>query len=316
MKHCLPTIVEQVWQGRETAKRERNAPLSQALKIIMNAFYGVLGSSGCRFFDPRLASSITLRGHDIMHRTRELITEQGYQVIYGDTDSTFVWLKTAHTDEEAGKIGRALVKHVNAWWARTSARGIRPGERAGAGIRDALTRRFLMPTIRGAEEGSKKRYAGPGGASGDGSEEMVYKGPGNGAQRLDAAGPAIPAGALPAHLPAPAAYQDYVRDYVAAHRARRIRRCLLGLPQAPAPPGRTTTSATCRPTCARRALADAYNLAAGAGRVQYQRGGWISYVITVAAARSRWRRSAQAPIDYDHYVTRQLQPVADAICRL
>jgi DNA polymerase elongation subunit (family B) len=36
--------------------------LSQALKIIMNAFYGVLGTSACRFFDPRLASSITLRG--------------------------------------------------------------------------------------------------------------------------------------------------------------------------------------------------------------------------------------------------------------
>jgi DNA polymerase-2 len=46
--------------------------------------------------------------------------------------------------------------------------------------------------------------------------------------------------------------------------------------------------------------------------VQYQNGGWISYVITVATARSRWKRSAQ-PIDYDHYVTRQLQPVADAI---
>ena len=58
-KHCLPAIVEQIWQGREAAKREHNKPLSQALKIIMNAFYGVLGSSGCRFFDPRLASSIT-----------------------------------------------------------------------------------------------------------------------------------------------------------------------------------------------------------------------------------------------------------------
>jgi DNA polymerase-2 len=39
-----------------------NKPLSQALKIIMNAFYGVLGTSACRFFDPRLASSITMRG--------------------------------------------------------------------------------------------------------------------------------------------------------------------------------------------------------------------------------------------------------------
>src|SRR5690606_28850750 len=65
-RHCLPAIVSRVSEGREMAKRERNQPLSQALKIIMNAFYGVLGSSGCRFFDPRLASSITLRGHEIM----------------------------------------------------------------------------------------------------------------------------------------------------------------------------------------------------------------------------------------------------------
>jgi DNA polymerase-2 len=35
--------------------------------------------------------------------------------------------------------------------------------------------RFLMPTIRGAEEGSKKRYAGLV-VRGDGSEQMVYKG--------------------------------------------------------------------------------------------------------------------------------------------
>jgi DNA polymerase-2 len=68
---ALPAaIVARVAEGRETAKREHNAPLSQALKIIMNAFYGVLGSSGCRFFDTRLASSITLRGHEIMLRTR------------------------------------------------------------------------------------------------------------------------------------------------------------------------------------------------------------------------------------------------------
>ncbi|MFL6659917.1 MAG: DNA polymerase II, partial [Massilia sp.] len=82
-KHCLPAIVRQIWEGRDAAKREHNKPLSQALKIIMNAFYGVLGSSGCRFFDPRLASSITLRGHEIMHQTRRLIEAQGYQVIYG-----------------------------------------------------------------------------------------------------------------------------------------------------------------------------------------------------------------------------------------
>jgi DNA polymerase-2 len=112
-RHCLPSIVARVSEGREEAKV--NAPLSQALKIIMNAFYGVLGSSGCRFFDTRLASSITLRGHQIMRQTRELVEAQGYEVIYGDTDSTFVWLGSAHSQEDTG-IGQALVQHVNDWW--------------------------------------------------------------------------------------------------------------------------------------------------------------------------------------------------------
>jgi hypothetical protein len=44
-RHCLPNIVTQVWAGREAAKKAQNAPLSQALKIIMNAFYGVLGTT-------------------------------------------------------------------------------------------------------------------------------------------------------------------------------------------------------------------------------------------------------------------------------
>ncbi|SPW47973.1 DNA polymerase II [Escherichia coli] len=111
-----------IWHGRDEAKRQGNKPLSQALKIIMNAFYGVLGTTACRFFDPRLASSITMRGHQIMRQTKALIEAQGYDVIYGDTDSTFVWLKGAHSEEEAAKIGRALVQHVNAWWAGNAAK--------------------------------------------------------------------------------------------------------------------------------------------------------------------------------------------------
>src|SRR5690606_8417262 len=173
-RHSLPAIVARVWEGRDVAKRDGNKPLAQALKIIMNAFYGVLGSSGCRFFDPRLASSITLRGHEIMRRTRDLIEARGYQVIYGDTDSTFVWLGSGHAEDAAGRIGRELVQQVNQWWRDHLATEF--------GLDSALElqyethyQRFLMPTIRGAEEGSKKRYAGLVQRA-DGSEEMVFKG--------------------------------------------------------------------------------------------------------------------------------------------
>lgn len=171
--HCLPAIVDQLWQGRERAKRDHNAPLSQAMKIIMNAFYGVLGAPGCRFFDNRLASSITLRGHAIMHQTRELIEAEGYPVIYGDTDSTFVWLKRPLAQDAAVAIGQALVSKINDWW--------RDHLRQQWNLDSALElefethfSRFLMPTIRGAELCSKKRYAGL--VQDEQGERMVFKG--------------------------------------------------------------------------------------------------------------------------------------------
>ena len=304
-RHCLPSIVARVSQGREEAKREHNAPLSQALKIIMNAFYGVLGSSGCRFFDTRLASSITLRGHQIMRQTRELVEAQGYEVIYGDTDSTFVWLGAAHSQEDAGRIGQALVKHVNAWWCEHL--------HTAFGLQSALElqyethfTRFLMPTIRGAEEGSKKRYAGLV-VRADGSEEMVYKGLET--VRSDWSPLARQfQQALYQRIFHRQPHQDFIRDYVRRTMSgefdelliyrKRLRRRLDDYERNVPPHVRAAR------------LADDYNDRLGRPR-QYQRGGWISYVISVNGPEPLEVR--QAPIDYDHYVTRQLQPVADAI---
>ncbi|MBC3235321.1 MULTISPECIES: DNA polymerase II [Pseudomonas] len=304
-RHCLPSIVARVSEGREVAKREHNAPLSQALKIIMNAFYGVLGSSGCRFFDTRLASSITMRGHQIMRQTRELVEAQGYEVIYGDTDSTFVWLGSAHSQEDASRIGQALVQHVNDWW--------REHLHTAFGLQSALElqyethfTRFLMPTIRGAEEGSKKRYAGLVVRS-DGSEEMVYKGLETVrsdwsplARRFQQE--------LYQRIFHRQPHQDYIRDYVRRTLSgefdelliyrKRLRRQLDDYERNVPPHVRAAR------------LADEYNDRLNRPR-QYQRGGWISYVISVNGPEPLEVR--QAPIDYDHYVTRQLQPVADAI---
>jgi DNA polymerase-2 len=305
VKHCLPAIVEQVWQGREAAKRENNKPLSQALKIIMNAFYGVLGSYGCRFFDPRLASSITLRGQQIMHRTRELIEEEGHQVIYGDTDSTFVWLGGAHDEEQAGAIGRALVARVNAWW--------RAHLQEEFGLASALElqyethyRRFLMPTIRGSEEGSKKRYAGMT-VDGKGVAHMVYKGLESVrtdwtplAQQFQQA--------LYERIFKGQPHRDYVRDYTARTAAgefddllvyrKRLRRPLADYEKNVPPHVRAAR------------LADEANRRQGRP-LQYQNGGWIRYVMTTSGPEPLEAR--RSPIDYEHYLARQLQPVADAI---
>ncbi|TWI52709.1 DNA polymerase-2 [Pseudomonas duriflava] len=304
-KHCLPSIVERVWNGREVAKRENNKPLSQALKIIMNAFYGVLGSSSCRFFDPRLASSITMRGHAIMHQTRELIEAQGYTVIYGDTDSTFVWLGRAHSESEATRIGQSLVHMINGWWREHLAQEY--------GLSSALElqfeshySRFLMPTIRGAEEGSKKRYAGFIQRE-DGQEEIVFKGLETVrtdwsplAQRFQRELYRLVFKGEP--------YEAYVRSYVCQTLAgelddllifrKRLRRRLNDYQRNVPPHVRAAR------------IADAYNDRLGRPR-QYQNGGWIKYQMTVTGPEPLEIRTS--PIDYDHYIRRQLEPIADAI---
>jgi DNA polymerase-2 len=304
-KHCLPAIVNQVWQGREAAKRNGNGPLSAALKIIMNAFYGVLGTPGCRFFDPRLTSSITMRGHEIMHRTRELIEQQGYQVIYGDTDSTFVWLKVAHSDEQAAEIGRRLVDYVNDWWKRHLEQHF--------GLKSALElevdvhyRRFLMPTIRGSDEGSKKRYAGlivnP-----DGKEQMVFKG-------LESARTDWTPLAqqfqhdLYLRIFKGKPYRDYVLDTVNRTCRGEFDALLIYRKRLRRPLDEYQHNVPPHVRAAR--IADDYNRRQGRPQ-QYQNRGWIRYVMTTAGPEPLETR--QSPIDYEHYLMCQLQPVADAI---
>ena len=304
-KHCLPAIVSQIWQAREAAKRERNAPLSQALKIIMNSFYGVLGSTGCRFFDPRLASSITMRGHEIMHKTRELILQQGYAVIYGDTDSTFVWLKEAQTEDQAAHIGQTLVTHINAWWKTH----LQTQFKLTSALELQFERhysRFFMPTIRGTEEGSKKRYAGLSLRT-DGTDEVVYKGLETVrsdwtplAQEFQQA----LYGRIFRRQPYREFLQDYVErtlngefDHMLVYR-KRLRRTL------------TDYQRNVPPHVRAARIADEFNQKRGRP-LQYQNGGWISYVITRNGPEPLEIR--QAGIDYDHYIASQLKPIADAI---
>ncbi|WOT04068.1 DNA polymerase II [Shewanella youngdeokensis] len=173
-KPILPQLIKHLSEQREQAKTNLNAPLSQAIKIIMNSLYGVLGSRGCVFHDAKLASSITMRGHEIMKQTRDWIEADGYQVIYGDTDSTFVWLGNDVDETKVQAIGNALALKINRRWGETLAEQL--------GIDSFLELefethfdQFFMPTLRGSTEGSKKRYVGTQ-RKPDGELALVFKG--------------------------------------------------------------------------------------------------------------------------------------------
>lgn len=167
----LPGIIATLWQARDEAKASGHSANSQAIKIIMNSFYGVLGTTGCRFFDSRLASSITMRGHEILKTTQEEIERLGYAVIYGDTDSVFVLV--GEQAEDPGAVGQQLADHLNSWW-RTRINDEFDLVSCLEIEFETCFDRFLMPTVRGSEQGSKKRYAGM--MQGDDEPVLVFKG--------------------------------------------------------------------------------------------------------------------------------------------
>ncbi len=158
-EHHLPKLIEYLTKTRQNAKDTNQPMLSQAIKIIMNSLYGVLGSKGCRFYDPRLSSSITLRGHEIMQTTRKWMEEIGYSVIYGDTDSIFVKVDESLTAQCCNEIGNELMTHINHQWERHIAKHFNLKSYLEIEFETHYSP-FFMPTIRDKKTGSKKRYVG------------------------------------------------------------------------------------------------------------------------------------------------------------
>jgi DNA polymerase-2 len=158
-RNILPELITQLWHSRDEAKRKQDNARSYAIKILMNSFYGVLGTPACRFFDPRLASSITLRGHEIITRSRDFLQARGHTVIYGDTDSLFVSLPPELDEPGCVALGGELAEALNAHWTALIKREYALESQLEVEF-DTHYLRFFMPTLRDSEQGSKKRYAG------------------------------------------------------------------------------------------------------------------------------------------------------------
>ncbi|WP_338820616.1 DNA polymerase II [Acidovorax temperans] len=304
-KHCLPDIVTTLSNARDEAKRVRNQPLSQALKLLMNSFAGVLGASECRFFNPKLVSAVTLRGHEVMKLTRAFVEQRGYEVIYGDTDSIFIWLKRTYPNVEAHAIATCLVREINAWWKRK----LHEEQQLENFLEiefDTHYAKFFMPTIRGSDVGSKKRYAGLS-VDEEGREEMVYRGLEMARSDWTPLARQFQEGLL-SRIFHGEPYQAFVTDYArsmldgqmdALLVYRKRLRHRLDAYEVNVPP---------QVRAAR--IADAHNAKLNRP-LQYQRGGWIEYVMTQSGPEPLEARHSR--IDYEHYLVKQLQPIADAI---
>src|SRR5690606_6006265 len=86
----LPRLLDELFPRREAAKKAGDDVASNAIKILMNSFYGVLGTPACRFHNPALANSITGMGREILLWSKRWFESKSFTVLYGDTDSLFV----------------------------------------------------------------------------------------------------------------------------------------------------------------------------------------------------------------------------------
>jgi DNA polymerase I len=64
--------------------------VQKAMKVFINATYGVLGSDNFPLYAPAVAESVTATGRYIISNTYKFAKENGLNVLYGDTDSLFI----------------------------------------------------------------------------------------------------------------------------------------------------------------------------------------------------------------------------------
>lgn len=156
--HFLPGFITDLMEQRNLAKKNNDKQLSQAIKILMNSFYGVMGSFGCRFYHPHLPTAITGSGHRLLLGSKEHLAESGYDVIYGDTDSLFIKLK-AGEGENAEEHGMRLASDLNNFWHDKIEKEF--GLKSYMELEyEKYYQKFIITPARGSEAGAKKRYAG------------------------------------------------------------------------------------------------------------------------------------------------------------
>ena len=304
----LPGMLDALFPRREQAKRAGDAIASQAIKILMNSFYGVLGTPACRFHNPAIANAITSFGKLLLLWSKAWFEERGLQVLYGDTDSLFVLANPAQAavdaaaqDERmraesllaegaalAAALNAALHDHVQAQWQVPSRLELEF---------EKHYLRLLLPSVRGGEAGARKRYAGLL-ATRDGPRleftgmEVVRRDWTDLAKQVQRE--------LYARLFADEDVEDYLRGLVAEVRTgvhdaalvyrKGLRKSLAAYTDSTPPH-----------------VAAARKLAGDPGRL-------IAYVMTTAGPEPA--ADVRHPLDREHYIERQVRPVAEPVLAL
>jgi DNA polymerase-2 len=154
----LPRLLDELFPRREAAKKAGDGVASNAIKILMNSFYGVLGAPSCRFYNTALVNAITGTGRELLLWSKAWFEAAGFKVLYGDTDSLFVD-SHAEDPEPARERGRELAAALNAELGRYIEQRWRVASRLELQF-EKLYLKLFLPRARHSTRGASKRYAG------------------------------------------------------------------------------------------------------------------------------------------------------------
>jgi DNA polymerase-2 len=167
----LPRMLDELFPRRDAAKKAGDNVAANAIKILMNSFYGVLGTPACRFHNPALANSITGQGRHLLQWSKQWFEAAGYKVLYGDTDSLFV--QSGMDDpQRARELGPDLAAALTSELQRYIDGRWRVQSRLELEFEKLYVKLFL-PHVRHGTAGARKRYAGLVGGKGADHIEFV-----------------------------------------------------------------------------------------------------------------------------------------------
>ena len=318
----LTVILDQIFPLRAAAKAEGDAAASQAIKLLMNSLYGVLGSPGCRFHRPELANAVTSFGRELLRWSRARVESYGYRVVYGDTDSLFIESGSADDspagvaalralgEELAARLTGDLGEHIRLTWGVESRLGLQlqtvylrllltrlrhGGARAAGGD---LQRDGVAGT-----PGAAKRYAG-----------LCAEGPRGERRRVVFVGmEAVRRDATDLCKEAQRAVHELLfAERPAAELINYLHRLVSDLRR-----GLYDGQLIYRKTLRRDPASYRHGLPAHvalARRLGLPVGRLVRYVMTTAGPQPAAARTA--PLDYEHYLDKQLRPATEPVLAL
>ena len=298
----LPRMLDALFPRREAAKKSGDEVASNAIKILMNSFYGVLGTSACRFYNPALANSITGAGREILLWSKRWFEAAGFKVLYGDTDSLFVSSQSAApspahsagTQADATRdLGRELAVRLNEELTQYILQRWRVASRLELKF-EKLYLRLFLPFARHSTRGASKRYAGLRHGEGEGSIEFI----GMEVVRRDWTALAKQVQReLYLRLFTEQSVDAYLNDVVQRLRSGALDDALVYRKNLRKGAEEYTATTPPHVVAARKS-------AQPPGRM-------VSYVMTTAGPEPLDNR--QSPIDREHYVLKQVKPVAEPV---